>query len=355
MATFVGTPQAAVRITSLSILVYDFFITIPSEIRLYRRQTSICKPSLACVFFILARYVGMLYICWVSYVFFGTGWTDNMCGRIAPVGAFLRGLVSTISASVFIWRTWAIWGKNRYIWMAMSLVLIPVTIFSYGPGLVQVPVVVNGGCTAVSRGGGPLSFKWTFALVNLIFDTMACVLGSIPLIRNVHQGASQVSGILLADGLGYFIIAVVAQTLNLSFLLSSDKSKQGTMLTLQTVVTSILAQRIITSLSERTSSVNPSHSQPDSRSRSLSGTRNRSRGLSNWRRAVTTRPPVMPIHSFGPGTGTDSHADGDSTTPIEMIKVEVTTEILRSGGGDMLDGHSGQRGFGGDQKISYSA
>jgi hypothetical protein len=52
--------------------------------------------------------------------------------------------------------------------MGMTLVLIPVTVFSYAPGLIQVPVVINGGCTAVSRGGGALSYKWTFALVNLV-------------------------------------------------------------------------------------------------------------------------------------------------------------------------------------------
>ncbi|KAJ7077679.1 hypothetical protein B0H15DRAFT_861497 [Mycena belliarum] len=357
MATFAGTPQAAVRITSLSILVYDYIVTIPSEIRLYKRQKSFCKPSLACVFFVLARYVGLFYICWVSYVFFGTGWSDARCGQLAPVGAVLRGIVSTISATVFIWRTWAIWGKNRYIWMTMTLVLIPVSVFSYAPGLAQVPVVVNGGCTAVSKDNGPLSHKWTFALVNLCFDTMACVLGSIPLVRNVRQGASHVSGILLTDGLGYFIIAVATQTLNLSFLLSTDRSKQGTMLTLQTVITAILAQRIITSLSERTSSVNSS--QHDSRSRSLSGTRNRarsrSRSLSNWR----ARAPGMPIHGFVPGShaGTGSEdCEPGGTNPIEMIKVEVevTTETLRSAG-DGFYAPGGHRGYGGDHKITYAA
>ncbi|KAJ7441097.1 hypothetical protein FB451DRAFT_1414760 [Mycena latifolia] len=354
MATFVGTPQAAVRITSLSVLVYDFIITIPSEIRLYRRQKSLLQLSPACIFFILARpalsYVGLLYICWVSYVFFGTGWTDATCGRVAPVGSVLRSAVSSISGVVFIWRTWAIWGKNKYIWMSMTLVLIPVTVFSYAPGLSQVPVVVDGGCTAVSRGGGPLSYKWTFALVNLIFDTLACILGSIPLIRNVRNGMGHVSGILLADGLGYFIVAVVAQTLNLSFLLSSDTSKQGTMLTLQAVVTAILAQRIITSLSERTSSIQSS--QQDSRSRSLSGARNRSRSLSTWKRTV--RPPVpLPIHSFGGPGGTESHAgDGSqSAAEIEMIKVEMTTETLRSEGPSVDGGH---RVFRTDQKIALT-
>ncbi|KAJ7082032.1 hypothetical protein B0H15DRAFT_1024614 [Mycena belliarum] len=325
MATFSGTPQAAVRITSLSVLVYDFIITIPSEIRLYRRQKSVFRPSLACVFFVVARYVGMFYISWVSFVFFGKGWTLESCAHVAPVGAFLRGFVSSISAAVFIWRTWAIWGKNHYIWIGMSIALVPVTVFSYAPGLIQIPVVVNGGCTAVSGTGGPLSHKWTFALVNLLFDTLACVLGSIPLIRNVRRGASQVSGILLADGLGYFVIAVVAQTLNLVFLLSNDKSKQGTMITLQTVVTAILAQRIITSLSERTAPVPPSDRD------SLSGTR--------------TRAPAPSLGGAGSeGTG--------SRGQIEMIKVEVTTETLRSGS---VDGHGlGLRGFGADQKVLYA-
>ncbi|KAJ7094500.1 hypothetical protein B0H15DRAFT_946913 [Mycena belliarum] len=345
MAAFPGTPQAALRITSLSVLIYDFLITIPSEVRLYKRQASVLRPSLACIFFVLARYIGLLYICWVSFVFFGKDWTDTACARVAPVGAVLRGFVSSISAAVFIWRTWAIWGKNRYIWMGMTIVLIPVTVFSYAPGLIQIPVVVNGGCTAVSRSGGVLSHKWTFALVNLIFDTLACTLGSIPLIRNVHQGASRVSGILLADGLGYFVIAVVMQTFNLVFLLSTDTAKQGTMLTLQTIVTSILAQRIITSLSERTSSVQSSQHE----SRSLSGAQS-----SRWRRS---RPPPMPIRSYGVGTGTtapDAEVEAEEgRSQIEMIKVEVTTETLRSGS---IDGHGGPRSFNTltDQKISYA-
>ncbi|KAJ7129295.1 hypothetical protein C8R44DRAFT_614484 [Mycena epipterygia] len=329
MNDFEFDPQAAVRITSLSILVYDFIVTIPSEFRLYKRQKSLLKPSLACIFFVLARYIGLLYICWVSYVFFGRGWTDSSCARVSPVGSVLRGFVSSISAVVFIWRTWAIWGKNRYIWVSMIIVLIPVTVFSYAPGLTQVPVVVDGGCTAVSRKTGPLSFKWTFALGNLVFDTLACVLGSIPLIRNVRMGSAQMSSFLLADGLGYFVVAVITQALNLSFLLSDDTSKQGTMLTLQTVITSILAQRIITSLAERTSSVHSSQ-QHESHSRSLSGTRNRrrSRSLNNWTRAV--RPP-LPLHSYRPGTGSETHGGGSMTASaggIEMMKVEVTTETL---------------------------
>ncbi|KAJ7078744.1 hypothetical protein B0H15DRAFT_1000939 [Mycena belliarum] len=349
MATFEGSPQAAVRITSLSIMVYDYFVTIPSELRLYKRQKALYKPSLACIFFVLARYVGMFYICWVSYVFFGTGWTQDGCARIAPLGTILRGLVSSISAAVFVWRTWAIWGKNRYVWMGMTAALVPVTVFSYAPGLVQVPVVIEGSCTAVSRaGGGALSHKWTFALVNMLFDTLACALGSIPLIRNVRQGTGLVSGILLADGLGYFIVALVAQTLNFTFLLNPDKEKQGTMLTLQTVITAILAQRIITSLSERTSNIHSSKHDSGSRSRSRSGAPRSGSGgprLGAWGRAP--RPP-----HFGHRSDTGADGDGDvGADSSAMIKVQVTTETLRAG--ESVDDNGAPR-FGEDQKILFA-
>lgn len=95
-------------------------------------------------------------------------------------------MVSSTVAAVFIWRTWAIWGKQRvrprlafipiqdtncglqWVLYVMGTFLIPTTFFSYVPGLIQMPVVRNGGCIAVSRGTGPLSAKWTFALVNLV-------------------------------------------------------------------------------------------------------------------------------------------------------------------------------------------
>jgi hypothetical protein len=93
----------------------------------------------------------------------------------------------------------------------MLVFLIPVTFFSYIPGLIQKAVAsAAGGCTGVSRGSGPLSLKWPFALVNLVclpsslcpwfihsiieqlFDTLVCVLSTIKLVKNVKTGGRYV-------------------------------------------------------------------------------------------------------------------------------------------------------------------
>ena len=52
----------------------------------------------------------------------------------------------------------------------LGIVLIPVTFFSYVPGLLHQKAVItsNGGCTGVAGGSGPLYAKWLFALVNLV-------------------------------------------------------------------------------------------------------------------------------------------------------------------------------------------
>ncbi|KAJ7436326.1 hypothetical protein FB451DRAFT_1379000 [Mycena latifolia] len=206
----------------------------------------------------------------------------------------------------------------------MTTVLIPVTVFTYAPALSQVPVfLVNGGCTAVSGGYGALSEKWTFALANLIFDTLACILGSIPLIGIVRNSSGRLSSILLTDGIGYFVVAVIVQAFNLSFLLSPDKSKQGTILTLQSVVTSILAQRIITSLTERT--ICDEFSQYDTHSICFSSAVHGSR---------VVRPPLA-MDSFRPNT--ESQADGSESLHSDRIKVEVTTPTARTGSCDRDD------------------
>lgn len=99
------------------------------------------------------------------------------------VGAF-RALLSTVTNLVLMWRTWAIWGRNRvrlgfsspvrtqltlfqHVLYMMLVVLIPTTVFSYGFLFDQRPITRNGACTAVS-GKTVFGQKWTFALANMV-------------------------------------------------------------------------------------------------------------------------------------------------------------------------------------------
>ncbi|KAH8831967.1 hypothetical protein DL96DRAFT_1678239 [Flagelloscypha sp. PMI_526] len=324
--------QTAMRITSIAVYGYDFIVTIPSEFRLYRRQQFWYKPSIPCILFGLARYFGLFYIIWVTYVYFHSGWTAEGCNRISVVGALFRGFVSSIAAVTLMWRTWAIWQKNRVILVILVITLIPVTFFSYVQGLSgQTPVVTaEGGCTAVSKGNGPLSAKWTYALGNMLYDTLTCVLSTIPLARNIRKGNSPISSILLADGIGYFVVSIVIQMANLIFLLNPDKSKQGTFLTLQTALTTILVQKLITALSERTSII-PS-SVHESSVRERSGSRSRSRVASKFS-SIVAKPPVpasWSIHNPVQSAITSKTSRSD----LEMVKIDVEVEqVVHSDGG----------------------
>jgi hypothetical protein len=94
-------------------------------------------------------------------------------------------MLSTIVNLILLGRTWVIWGRNKWVAIGMGLALVPCTIFSYGYLFEQVPMVKAGACTALS-GKTLLGQKWLFALVNMCYDTLACILCTIRLVRNIR-------------------------------------------------------------------------------------------------------------------------------------------------------------------------
>jgi hypothetical protein len=94
-------------------------------------------------------------------------------------------MLSTVVNLILLGRTWVIWGRNKWIAIGMGIALIPCTVFSYGYLFAQRPIVKAGACTALS-GSSLLGQKWLFALVNMSFDIVACVLCTIRLVRNIR-------------------------------------------------------------------------------------------------------------------------------------------------------------------------
>ncbi|EIN05068.1 hypothetical protein PUNSTDRAFT_137752 [Punctularia strigosozonata HHB-11173 SS5] len=277
--------QTYLRIVAASVFFYDFLVTVPSEIRLLRRQHNALRPSHACILFMLARYVGMAAVISATVIYFH-GWTFSKCAQLIPIVGAFRAVLSTVTNFVLLWRTWAIWARNRKILIMLLIIMIPTTIFSYGFLFDQSPTTKNGSCTAVS-GHTVFGQKWTFALANMCFDIVAFVVCSIRLIRNIkaEKGISGLSAYLLSEqvvfnvfGIFYFVIVMIGHALNVSFLLSKDPARSNSFLTFNVALTSIASQRIITSLSERVT-LNPSTHG----SRNRSASRSRSRATSKVR------------------------------------------------------------------------
>jgi hypothetical protein len=264
-----------------------------------------------------------------------------------------RSMLSTIVNLILLGRTWVIWGRNRWIAIGMAMVLIPCTVFSYGYLFQQRPIVKAGACTAMS-GTTLLSQKWIFALVNMLYDIIACVLCTIRLVRNIRAEKSYVysmpssgllltdirlsivgmSHVLLSDGIGYFVIVMIGHALNLSFLRSPQPAKQSSFLTFNVALSSVLSQRIITSLYERTSL--KEQSKPVS-------SRSRSKGYTGALSTGTAPPnspfsPMTPSSPFGRSPTTPNSAfplkHGYNDDEIELsrssahpISIDVHSQI----------------------------
>ncbi|KAJ7812835.1 hypothetical protein B0H13DRAFT_1741497 [Mycena leptocephala] len=244
-----ATPQFAMRVSAASIYFFDYIITLPSEYRVYKRQKKWWNPSSACILFVLCRYVTLVSIVMATAFFFGTNWTEKTC--VPAVGGALRALSASIVSIIFMWRTWAIWCKNRPVLYFLMIAFIPTTVFTWGFVFHQVPEVGSGGSCGGLAGKGVFGAKWPFALANMVFDTLCVGLSTYELAINIRNSSrlgdfrfSGTSILTLAQRPGIFFISIALQVLNLIFLLSSDPAKQNTMITFTNAMTGLLSQRI---------------------------------------------------------------------------------------------------------------
>ncbi|KAJ6457873.1 hypothetical protein C8R45DRAFT_1183907 [Mycena sanguinolenta] len=328
--TLVTTPQLAMRVAAASIYFFDYLMTLPSEYRLYKRQKKIWNPSVACILFVLCRYVTLVSITMATAFFFGTNWTEKTCVPAVFVSALLhlrpfittylpllcsggalRALSASIVSVIFMWRTWAIWHKKRPVLYFLMFSFIPTTVFTWGFVFNQVPEVKNGSCGGLAS-TGVFGVKWPFALANMLFDALCVGMSTYRLALNIKNGSSQISSILLVDGLGYFFTSIALQVLNLIFLLSPDPAKQSTMITFTNAITGLLSQRIITSLSQRIVSA-PSTNE-------ISQTRDRSLSRSRWTNGI--------LHPRGP-TGATKNG-GIELGHVMSVSVAVTHNRVTS-------------------------
>ncbi|KAJ6479039.1 hypothetical protein C8R45DRAFT_933817 [Mycena sanguinolenta] len=288
--------------------------TFGPEYRIYQRQKKWWNPSAACILFVLCRYVTLGSIVMATAFFFGTNWTEKTC--VPAVGGALRALSASIVSIIFMWRTWAIWCKNRPVLHFLMIAFIPTTVFTWGFVFNQVPEVGSGGSCGGLAGKGVFGAKWPFALANM-------------------AGSRVVWGIVfqlkLVSGLGYFFTSIALQVLNLIFLLSSDPAKQNTMITFTNAMTGLLSQRIskdspsfdrkistvsVTSLSQRVVS------DPSTNEKSLSRSR--------WARGLQ-RPGLTGTTESGIELGGMGHAVSLVLTQAQVTNAENPFEYGTDG------------------------
>lgn len=246
-----ATSEKYFRIASISIACYDYIITLPAEWRFYRSQPSISRISLACVLFILIRYVSALVMILSNYGYFATSFTQQTCSHYYLATPAFKVMQSMVSQAILGVRTFNISRRDRKIGIALLLLyLIAISVEWFTNLFHRIPVVIDGNCTPVDS-GKKLS-AWLYYLAVMLYDLVMLTVSTTHLLRYnpLSSRVSRLVRVLIYDGVGYFIVLSAANLLNLILYHTSNAETQLAGASLGYAVTWIMSQRILINIRE---------------------------------------------------------------------------------------------------------
>ncbi|KAH0582494.1 hypothetical protein H2248_010437 [Termitomyces sp. 'cryptogamus'] len=236
------------KIASASIYAFDYIQTVPAEYRLYRKQKGIFRLSFPCWLLIFVRYLGMVAIILSLVGGFSKNFTKNSCHQFYLAVPMFKVLAAVASHGVFIFRTYAICGRNRtilYFLLVFGGLLSVVEIIS--------PVVVprnaklggTGNCISdLSKG----STSWVQYLCQVIFDVVILGLTIDRLFRGTQlklSNRSEITKKFWESQVIYFFAVTAVNIANLVFFIKFNKSSESTMLaTLGMAITAIFSSHV---------------------------------------------------------------------------------------------------------------
>lgn len=329
-----STSEKYFRIASISIACYDYIITLPAEWRFYRSQPSIFRISLACVLFILIRYVSILVMVISNYGYFATGFTQQTCQYYYLVTPSFKVLQSMISQVILGVRTFNIARRDRRIGIALLLLYLVTISMEWFTSLYQrIPVVVGGNCAPINSGKN-LS-AWLFYLAVMLYDLVMLTVSTMHLLRYnpLSSRVSRLVRVLIYDGIGYFVVLSAANLLNLILFHITNAETQSAGASLGYAVTWIMSQRILINIREM--------SEPDprrlenvvvARPTNSSGRKNVVSGLRSHfeskSHSKNSKSPIDPV--FPPTSPRNGHPDDvelDIRVCVEhSVKVDYGSE-----------------------------
>ncbi|KIM89675.1 hypothetical protein PILCRDRAFT_812483 [Piloderma croceum F 1598] len=239
------------RIASISIALYDYILTLPAEWRLYRSQSSITRLSVACILFILIRYMSILTLIASNYGWFATSFTQESCSRVYMIAPVLKVVQTMISQVILGVRTVNIARRRSWVKWVMITAFAITTMLEWFTNLFhRDPLTRNGNCWAGNS--GPHLSVWIFHLLSMMYDLVAMTISTVFLFNmNIQdKRLSRLPKIMFYDGLGYFVVLTATNTVNMVFYLKSRPVLQSSAANLGYAMVWIMSQRILIHLRE---------------------------------------------------------------------------------------------------------
>ncbi|EJD38878.1 hypothetical protein AURDEDRAFT_116320, partial [Auricularia subglabra TFB-10046 SS5] len=249
-------PESAryLRVAGMTIAAWEYINTLSAEYRFYSSQERVLRPSLACILFILIRYISVVLVIVGSFGFFGH-FTDEQCQRFYLAAPALKVVQTLVSQAILGLRTFAISNRSRQIGYGLAALLTVVgtleaVVTFYGRIPDTDPTHTN--CTSGNKPGERYaSLHYIFAMG---YDLVCTIISSWHLLGrgDVKQFTiPRLCRVMLMDGLMYFGLLTGVNTLNIIMFRSTPVIElQSAAAVMGYVLTWVMSQRILINIRE---------------------------------------------------------------------------------------------------------
>ncbi|KAJ7493954.1 hypothetical protein FB451DRAFT_1491515 [Mycena latifolia] len=270
---------AYLRVAAYAIAFFDYLQTLPAEYRLYAKQKGPFKLSVACILFILVRYLGLISIIIGNTGFFYHGFNKAACERFFWLTPIFKLLLYITSQAILAIRTYAVSRKSPLVLRILVVLFVAAA----------VPEFISTFWKRVR-----VKVASLYYVGGLVFDLVTMIITSAYLWKfssTSRTSLSQLARMMLQDGLMYFIALSGMNIVNIIFFQSSDTVLQPSASTLGFAATMIFSARFILNLSEHTrDGVSGDHSHT---SRTPAGGHNGTAGFRGANHTVGDGPELV--------------------------------------------------------------
>ncbi|KDR78705.1 hypothetical protein GALMADRAFT_244210 [Galerina marginata CBS 339.88] len=231
---------------SITILLYDFFLSLDREVEtIWKGKLSYTK-----FMYILTRYSAFIEAGVVIYQLSIPGTWYAQCAFAFKLNAWLFVFGLGIGEIIMTIRTWAVWGKSRF--MKFALPIFYVCTWSAGFAIIGIflqslkfdpnPLTPYLGCLATYTSSIIFS-SWVLLLV---YDAVMFILMLIPAFKAFRAGGtSRLMTVVLRDGVLYYLYLFIISLINILITLTFPVALLLVISLMSRVLHAILACRVV--------------------------------------------------------------------------------------------------------------
>ncbi|KAJ7337693.1 hypothetical protein DFH08DRAFT_1015042 [Mycena albidolilacea] len=244
------------RVAAYAIALFDYLQSLPAEYRLYAKQKGPFNLSIACILFILVRYLGVTALIMGAFGFFYHGFTKEQCDHFYWLTPIFKLFLYLASQAILAVRTYAVSRKSltvlRILVVLFVLCSLGEFISTFWKRIRELQYQWKVTCTSGNLPGVKVASLYYVGC--LVFDAVSMSTTAIYLWKfsnSSRASLSRLARMMIEDGIMYFIALTAMNIVNLIFFQSRDTTLQSAASSLGFAVTMIFSSRFILNLSER--------------------------------------------------------------------------------------------------------